>query len=1376
MELISKEINASETSNRKREKNGEIKGVRNNFDKLKLSKSSDVLFPDQNGKITIGKKGYTQKSKITNKQKRSSTLSVESSSPPMDSIIDLTNLKKIVGKRDAIKNAKEKTNHDVMGKRKSKTKGNMAPVEDTHTEQLHTDHGYANAKTAVNEKKRGKTKKGEIKAVETAYSEEGNKMTENAENAEIEENAPIENIDLNVNVGGNAVRDADGDVKLNPFNINNKSEKDTKQIILELKSTLNIVEKPYEFKKIDGLNEDEIKSLDAWYVANKLKIIPCLFEDKPLNVNLLHSLYSVEPSFKHKKSKIIIYLKFVKRRYERSLKKCTELSKEEKKEMCKNTILNELDNNLDNMKEKAYMKKVITLIKNETSYISLKYYFKILVSSPVDMYDVFVEEDGLGCIKLILQNMAKKKIIKKCTVLLMHILNLLKKFNITLDHLKSTLIGIPINFISRNKEDVKNELDYVTDNEQVRNIAKELIDKWKLIRDKALSENKNADSEGKVVGKGESENMANGAYSGMQQNTEKNGSLNDVEKDNSNDAGSILERKSKSMNDDQKSSLHEADPKFSGIHKAKSVNEVKQDNGDKFYGGDNKKRGDYGGKGSLCSPREDIVNLINVSKGEPNLAAKNTQKKKEGKSGESKNIMLEIIDTLNEEYEKKKKRHLEYKKAKIEGKIKKFSALKNISESSKSENLLTDIANIEKVHFDNVLGKGMMHMNDLSHRPPINNNLSENQNLIKGYNYNMVKSVNKNASIMTGAHPPYDKHNKMNESYTLDASMKNRNMSEFVKEPYNNNSSNSGSLLMHRSEHNINRNYQSQKNVIKNKDLLVDKNVYLNKYSTHDGTNSPNYTYMEEDMYKNRNSSNTIMNSSNANYLRNKRAFSKYAPAASNTHDGSYRGVNNYNMEANETKAPDPISKKIITNENITSFSSRRKIHSSPRNSASLNTYSGTVADPMYDLPFEDNNINSSRKTVKFTNESVSAFTYDISPFQCNTLKEMNKVNNNLVKEDDDPFAYYTSKVNNSSEKDISQMVVQNTVSDDNKKSRITTLGNNTISSSVDIQKSSLVESFNNSFMNSISHNNGLQKEGENNLSYINTANLSENCKDNNILNVMNNNFLNINALNEFNQKYCNEQQGKEVFTLFNMAPNDNTVNLREMLNNALNEIFKSYNNFEHVKENHKVTIKENYYPSKIYEDSEIIKNDLILKFNYNNPEKVSIYLKYNNISNFTGSKNQPIVNNCNNTTNSIGNEFSMLPLPELFTPPNFNQLKLPLIPIIPNLPSAQNIIPPIIFPYNNQMQQSMNNIHMADTTIQMNAPNRKLYRSFDEFINIFDEDIKKILLKNTDLANLLMNKPDVVEKMLKGPQYINEALCSLVEELKNWNKSNLIS
>ncbi|SBT35688.1 hypothetical protein POVWA2_026210 [Plasmodium ovale wallikeri] len=1372
MELISKEINTSETSNGKRKKNGEIKGVRNNFDKLKLSKSSDVLFPNQNGKITIGKKGDTQKSKITNKQKRSSALSVESSSPPMDSIIDLTTLKKMVTKRDAIKNAKEKTNREVVGRRKSKTKGEMTPVEDTHTEQLHTDHGYAtNAETAVNEKKKGKTKKAveAVEAVEAEYNEAGNKMIENAENA------PIENMDLNVNVGGNAVRDADGDANLNPFNINNKSEKDTKQIILELKSTLNIVEKPYEFKKIDGLNEGEIKSLDAWYVANKLKIIPCLFEDKPLNVNLLHSLYAVEPSFKHKKSKIIIYLKFVKRRYERSLKKCTELSKEEKKEMCKNAILNELDNNLDNMKERVYMKKVITLIKNETSYISLKYYFKILVSSPVDMYDVFVEEDGLGCIKLILKNMAKKKIIKKCTVLLTHILNLLKKFNITLDHLKSTLIGIPINFISRNKEDVKNELDYVTDNEQVRNIAKELIEKWKLIRDKALSENKNADSEGKVVvGKGESENMANGAYSGMQQNAEKNGNLNDVQKDdNSNDAGSILERKSKSMNVDQKSSLHEADPKFSGIHKAKSVNEVKQDNGDNFYGGDNKKRDDYGGKGSLCSPREDLVNSINVSKGEPNLAAKNTQKKKEGKSGESKNIMLEIIDTLNEEYEKKKKRHLEYKKAQIEGKIKKFSALKNISESSKSENLLTDIANIEKGHFDSVLGKGMMmHMNDLPHRPPINNNFSENQNLIKGYNYNMVKPVNKNASIMAGAHPPYDKHNKMNESYTLDTSMKNRNMSEFAKEPYNNSSSNNGSLLMHRSEHNLSRNYQSQKNIIKNKDLLVDKNVYLNKYNTHDGTNSPNYTNMEEDMYKNRNSSNTIMSSSNAHYLRNKRAFSKYAHAASNTHEGSYRGVNNYNMESNETKAHGPISKQI-TNENISTFSSRRKIDSSPRNSASLNTYSGTVADPMYDLPFEDNNINSSRKTVKFTNENVSAFSYDISPFQCNTLKEMNKGNNNIV---EDPFAYYTSKGNNSSEKDLSRMDIQNTVSDDNKKSRIiTTLGNNTISGSVDIQNSSLVESFNNSFMNLISHNNGLQNEGENNLSFVNTANLSENCKDNNILNVMNNNLLNINAPNEFSQKYCNAQ-GKEAFTLLNMAPNDNTVNLREMLNNALNEIFKCYNNFEHVKENHKVTMKENYYPSKIYEDSEIIKNDLIIKFNYNNPEKVSIYLKYNDISNFTGSKNQPRVNNCNNTTNSIGNEFCMLPLPQLFTPPNFNQLKLPLIPIIPNLPSAQNIIPPIIFPYNNQMQQSMNNINMADTTIQMNAPNKKLYGSFDEFINIFDEDIKKILLKNKDLANLLMNKPDVVEKMLKGPQYINEALCSLVEELKNWNKSNLIS
>ncbi|KEG01000.1 conserved Plasmodium protein, unknown function [Plasmodium vinckei vinckei] len=780
------------------------------------------------------------------------------------------------------------------------------------------------------------------------------------------------------------------------FKINNKSQSDTKKIILELKSALNITEKPNEVKIINGINQDEINVLDNWYISNKMKIIPCLFEDKPLNSGLLNSLYAIDPSFKNKKIKIIRYLKYTKKVYEQVLKKCSEINKEERKEICKNTILNILHNDIQNINDKKYMEQIIILINKEKNYINLKFYFQFLLSLSINFYDLFVELNGLSSLKNILQNIAKKNIIKKCIPLIIQIFNLLKKLNMTLDLLKSTLIGIPINLIAKNKQDIKNNLNYITDNPQVQNIAQEIVDKWRSIRDQSIKE---------------------------------------IQKEENN----------------QVKKVHDINST-----EARNENGLKQ-----------------------SANNYTTANLLQYDR-EINSDAK---KSKTAQSNEGKNIMLEIIDTINEEYEKKKKRHLEYKKAKIEGKIKKFSAMKNTTEENKSTDLLNDIINIQKeVELEQALKQKDKRLSSLY---PGGNKFGPNKN-----------------------------------------SINNRNLVNYKNEKYINNPMDA------------NPNY-----INKNRERYPDNHPHSNKYNKY------------ETNFKNR-------PMENQNYLKHKKGFS----------DSPHR-YNEYND------------------------------------------------NEMYEQEYMSNK-NYNDRHNKFQNK----------------------------------------------------------------------------------RKSKQYDNYPNKFSN-----------------YPNITN-----------------------------KHSDEL--KKISSLFS----NNNNNAKEELDDSLSVIFKNYNKFEKIKERHHQHISSIYYPPRILDDTEISKTDLIIKFNYNKQNKLSIYLKYNNDS------------------NNITNNFNVLQMPELFPTPDLNLLKLPPIPIISNFTQSQNISSNI-FPYDNQTIQSSlsdgNNRNLTNSSIK-----NKIYNNFDEFINIFDDNIKQILLKNMDLANLLMSKPDVVNKMLKGPQYINEALCSLEEELKSWGKPNPIS
>ncbi|ANQ07574.1 Uncharacterized protein PCOAH_00018680 [Plasmodium coatneyi] len=1143
--------------------------------------------------------------------------------------------------------------------------------------------------------------------------------------------------------------------------INKQPTKDTKQIILELKSTLNIVDSSNEIKKIDGLNTNEVKTLDAWYSANKLKIIPCLFEDKPLNANLLNALYHIEPSFRNKKGKIIIYLKFVKAKYEKSLKRGSEGKVDnsdednndkkkdsnmdeakDRQEQCKDKIMDILNNDLQNLKEKEYMKKVLEFIKNESSFINLKHYFDFLENAPIDMLDVFLEEDGLSCIKQILQNIAKRKRMKKCSTLLIHILNILKKLNITLDHLKRTLIGIPINFIARNKVDEKNDLNYTTDNEQVRNMARGLIDEWKRIRDKALT-GVSADQGGHPAGEANSESKQEKAEENKAQNETQNEAENDVENAPENrldsatppqgdaNSGAGLPTKSKTMD-----ALPRESPNESSIRKAKSMNLTKDEKTNQ--------------EETNLSP-----NVVHLEPKGVIPLGKNNDKKKAVKSNESKNIMLEIIDTLNEEYQKKKKRHQEYKKAKIEGKIKKFSSLKNTPENVKSEIILPDIASIPNPHLDSPLSKRHL----LGDFPPPTS-LPENHHMSKNFPHNSSSvmnnymqsstyTMNKSARMMSESPPPHDRFNRGNENYPLEFPRK-QNGNAYLQEEEHYNSSNIAS----RNSRFLNRTTYPREN----------KSAYMNEYNgSHDGTNIAGRPYEEDETLYGHSPSN--MMNRDMSFLKNKRGYppARYGRNASHDHDERYREISPYRAYHKEGHLSDS-NFNHMEDDRFGNVPQKRRRNASPRNNP----------DDLLvnDHPYRGRN-SGHNKTVQFSDENPTVYSYDAPRLDRSRGKEMRNKMSDVHSGVQDPFELYPG--GNYHPRDLNEGPMERSAKWEEGRNGKIFHNNNTMwfknrddittnhaGSQEGEGEDTLLGSLTNPFMNLLTFKN-VSKDGNkpascaggNMLPFLHST---SNGNQNDALILLNSVLL----------KNAGKKYGDSFEATFGSASH-----MKEMLHASLKEIFKNYKSFENVKINYQVAIKGNHYPPKIFEDSEVLKNDIIIKFNYDSLEKVPIYLTSGDAPNMAPRKYDAKMDSSNNTANIIPDEFNLLPLPELFPPPNLNNLKLPPIPIIPGLPSSQNIIPPIMLPYNsgpfNELQHESTQSDVSGNP----TGGEKLYTSFDDFLNIFDEDIRNILLKNTDLAKLLMSKPDVVKKMLKGPQYINEALCSLEEELKSWNRSS---
>ncbi|GAB65634.1 hypothetical protein PCYB_071360 [Plasmodium cynomolgi strain B] len=1386
MELTSNAIDANEVAFKKRKKNMGIKKAKANSTNMNSNETSDVAVEappsSSNGKNTDDE-DITTKSKV--KKHR---------------------LKKV----DQLQNAEDKTQNGVSNNGNGETNGESKNQQ--------------NKKKKLTEKKK-KDQKESLDA--KGQQDEGTTVETAAEKrAKLKEARKIKN-DLK-------------EKKNNPINvnidtlqeqidsINKQPTKDTKQIILELKNTLNIVDSTNEIKKIDGLNKNEIKTLDAWYFANKLKIIPCLFEDKPLNANLLNALYYIEPAFRNKKGKIIIYLKFVKAKYEKSLKRGSEGKVDDsdednndkkdsykdegkdRQEQCKAKIMDILNNDLQNLKQKEYMKKILELVKNESSFINLKHHFDFLANASIDVLDVFLEEDGLTCIKRILQNIAKRKRMKKCSTLLIHILKVLKKLNITLDHLKCTLIGVPINFIARNKVDEKNGLNYTTDNEQVRDLARGLIDEWKLIRDRALTGvgddrgghtagEANSESKLEKAEENEAENEAENEVENRAENEAENRAESEAEKTVENNVEDAVESKlENSLENAPENKMDSATPprgdadSRAGLPtKSKTMGALPRESQN-----DRAIR-----KAKSMNLRKDEKTNQEGTKGSPHFLhlepkgviphAKSNDKKKTDRSNEGKNIMLEIIDTLNEEYEKKKKRHQEYKKAKIEGKIKKFSALKNTSENAKSEKLLPDIASIPKPHLDSSLMPQHHH---------ISKNFSQNSSsVMNNYMQNLSYSMNKSAKMMSASPPSHDRFNRGKENYSLDLPKKqNGNAYLQEEEPYN------SSNIVGRNKSLLNRTTHTTEN----------KSAYLNKYNgTHDGTNIASQPFAENETLFGYPPAN-IMNK-DMSYLKNKRSIPpvRYDSNGSHANDEKYREASTYKAHHKEVHPSDSnINFNHMEDDQFSNLPQKRRRNVSPRNNpdGTSNNYRGSKGGEhhpddhlMHDHPYRGKN--SGHKTVQFSDKNPTVYSYDAHRLDRSKGKEIKNKVSDIHSEVKDPFELYSGVTYHA--RDLNQGQMERSAKSEEGRNGKIFHNNNTMwfknrddittnhvgSQNGEEEEDTLLGSFTNSFMNLLTFKNvsqdgnkTMEGAGGNILPFLHGT--SSNGNQNNALILLNSVLLkgagkkmeehsltNHREVN-FDVYHQGNKRGDFFETTFGNAPH-----MKEILHASLKEIFKNYKIFENVKINYQVAIKGNHYPPKIFEDSEVLKNDLIIKFNYDSLEKVPIYLTCRDARNMAPSKYEAKMDrSSNNSANAIPEEFNLMPLPQLFPPPNLNNLKLPPIPIIPGLPSSQNIIPPIMLPYNsgpfNEQPGSTNRLPHEPTQNDVSGnpmDGGKPYRSFDDFLNIFDEDIRNILLKNTDLAKLLMSKPDVVKKMLKGPKYINEALCSLEEELKSWNRSS---
>ncbi|CXH16317.1 hypothetical protein PBK173_000518700, partial [Plasmodium berghei] len=232
--------------------------------------------------------------------------------------------------------------------------------------------------------------------------------------------------------------------------------------------------------------------------------------------------------------------------------------------------------------------------------------------------------------------------------------------------------------------------------------------------------------------------------------------------------------------------------------------------------------------------------------------------------------------TLNEEYEKKKKRHLEYKKAKIEGKIKKFSALNNNNDNNKNKYLLNDIINIQKdVQLQQAIKQKDKHINNLY---SVRSKFDTNKNVMNNYDY-------------------------------MNNNVKNHNSIDFQNEKNINNSN----ITMDINQYNLN----------KNREHYSDNRSYSNKYNTFKNENFKNDNFKNENFKNDNFKNNQIVNqthynyssksgmNNNSNYLKQKKVFSN----SSHKYD-----------EYNETKMyeRDYMSNKNY-NERYNKFQNKRK-------------------------------------------------------------------------------------------------------------------------------------------------------------------------------------------------------------------------------------------------------------------------------------------------------------------------------------------------------------------------------------------------------------------------------------------------------------------
>lgn len=1069
---------------------------------------------------------------------------------------------------------------------------------------------------------------------------------------------------------------------------------------------------------IEGINSEEMNILNKWFFSNKLKILECIFQNKKLRNHLLYPLFEICPSLKFNKSKIVIFLRHIKEKYEATIK---QHEKEEKmriqKSQCYKVLFNMLNNDDTNLKEHTYMERYISLLTNETNLLHVEFYIEYLLEKGNEyVFDMFLEHNGLSHLKYILLNMASKGVMKYHTSLVLAILNSLKKCDITLAHLKSTFIGMTINFIAKNKNDEVKGLDFRTENQTVINTAEALVAHWKQVRDKTVKGE--IPFKKKIKTDAEISNLSNWS--------ERSNNVADISSDRGSSNNTLL---------------------------IKDKTEILQNK----------------------DLKQKEILMMERKNGKPIESNKETT---------DNNIMLSLLGCINKEHEKKKMRHLEYKKAKLEGKFKKHVAIKNSIEISKKKGIELDINREDLIKLKNETEMKEYNNMNIRKASTTTQDVLQYPTLDTRDVSPMKKMVSDNTSHFQmqksegsmDYHPPLYKSERKAE-YNKNAKFSNR-YSENYKKDYGHN-----------------RNDASPRGVYSSLGLTI-KNPG-NMRHTKDRKNLYNYNADFGSEHKN----DYTFDSRNKNAKYKQEKFVKEEPMKTKYNSRYKTGWDNTVLNFDK----DP--KTYVETDTHVSMTQKQNIEVDGQNFSAVEPLPQSLLPlqelfPLPELPplplpksISKSSVGSYDKPVVNKKDYDQEARNEIRKKEIRNVSDpyINDENNRFQKEkftEEDPFKY--------PDEDFSEeMPEKNYQYSGNGHYRI----NNT---NIYGQRKSIYEKH----ATDIPHKTNISFYEKEKDMYLNKKKFNDRRSPHMIP-------------KEIHYPYQTKETAEKSRFSINTIPYNNKINDDDTEFRLQSESFKKNVMFQNVEKKKTFENRVNRkvwnpsYPSQIVKTGEIAKMDQIItlyldKYNIRpfvvntNDVIEKTYITFNNSkspqyngrdtneslnvsydgmrSSVNFPKQQELKNNDFprkhqnesdnnwNRNNRADAAEEMLPTP---MPLDFNLTDFPFL-------SLKNFPPPPFLPppkeniaMGNKNNFSFDSHYSYDASKYVTENKDPFFKehpdkSMHQFISMFDEDLQNVLRKNIDLTKLLMSKPDVVRQMLMGPQHIMKALNSLTEELKN--------